>query len=156
MSKSIIFDMDGTIADLYGVKDWLPKLRSENPSPYAEALPLYDMTALSAILDVFKNIGYKIIVVSWGSMGATAQYTREVKKVKKAWLEQYGFPFDEFHVVKYGTPKSKFISDNEVILVDDSTDVINEFIKTTRATNKRVVNAKMNIINQLLEILQED
>lgn len=29
--RSINFDMDGTIADLYGVKDWLALLRSEIP-----------------------------------------------------------------------------------------------------------------------------
>ena len=28
--RSINFDMDGTIADLYGVKDWLPLLRSDS------------------------------------------------------------------------------------------------------------------------------
>ena len=31
----IWFDMDGTIADLYGVEDWLPKLRAYDPSRIA-------------------------------------------------------------------------------------------------------------------------
>ena len=35
--RTIWWDMDGTIANLYAVNDWLPKLRSEDPSPYAEA-----------------------------------------------------------------------------------------------------------------------
>ena len=30
--KMICFDMDGTIADLYGVSGWLDDLRAENPS----------------------------------------------------------------------------------------------------------------------------
>ena len=40
---SIIFDMDGTIADLYGVDDWLTKLRNEDISPYLECEPLVPM-----------------------------------------------------------------------------------------------------------------
>ena len=33
--KMICFDMDGTIADLYAVPNWLDKLRAEDASPYA-------------------------------------------------------------------------------------------------------------------------
>ena len=29
--KTLVFDMDGTIADLYGVKGWLKMLRAEDP-----------------------------------------------------------------------------------------------------------------------------
>lgn len=31
--KMICFDMDGTIADLYAVPNWLDKLRAEDASP---------------------------------------------------------------------------------------------------------------------------
>ena len=43
MKKMICFDMDGTIADLYNVPNWLPKLRAEDASPYEDAAPIYDM-----------------------------------------------------------------------------------------------------------------
>ena len=33
-TKVIVFDMDGTIADLYGVNGWLEMLNAENPKPY--------------------------------------------------------------------------------------------------------------------------
>ena len=29
--KTLVFDMDGTIANLYGVKNWLPLLENKNP-----------------------------------------------------------------------------------------------------------------------------
>ena len=45
--RSINFDMDGTIADLYGVKDWLALLRSENPTPSRTAAAIRDMAALN-------------------------------------------------------------------------------------------------------------
>ena len=40
MKKEIWFDMDGTIADLYGVENWLEMLIAEDPTPYAVAKPL--------------------------------------------------------------------------------------------------------------------
>ena len=42
---TIYLDMDGTIADLYGVEDWLKKLRAEDSSPYEEAEPMCDLRA---------------------------------------------------------------------------------------------------------------
>ena len=48
--KILVFDMDGTIADLYGVENWLSLLRAENPLPYEIAKPLYDMDELEQIL----------------------------------------------------------------------------------------------------------
>ena len=35
--KMICFDMDGTIADLYAVENWLPMLRAFDPTPYEVA-----------------------------------------------------------------------------------------------------------------------
>ena len=38
--NAIYLDMDGTIADLYAVPNWLKMLRAENPAPYIQAEPL--------------------------------------------------------------------------------------------------------------------
>ena len=32
-TKMVVFDMDGTIADLYAVPNWLQMLRAEDPTP---------------------------------------------------------------------------------------------------------------------------
>jgi hypothetical protein len=120
------FDMDGTIADLYGVKDWLPKLRAEDVTPYAIAKPLVDMQELAYLLNALKQTGdFRIVVISWGSLGGSAEYVRQAKKVKTEWLKQFNFPFDEIHCVKYGTPKQKFIpQDSELnILWDDNKEI---------------------------------
>ena len=37
---TINFDMDGTIADLYGEENWLDDLINERTTPYANAKPL--------------------------------------------------------------------------------------------------------------------
>ena len=54
---TIYFDMDGTIANLYGVDNWLPKLRAESTSPYSEAMPLVDTYEMEHLLKELQHIG---------------------------------------------------------------------------------------------------
>ena len=65
MRKTLVFDMDGTIADLYGVNGWLENLREENARPYIEAKPLYDMDVLASILGLLRLNGWTIAITSW-------------------------------------------------------------------------------------------
>ena len=46
----IWLDMDGTIADLYGVENWLQLLEAQDPRPYIEARPIVRMASLAKIL----------------------------------------------------------------------------------------------------------
>lgn len=153
MSKALIFDMDGTIANLYAVDGWLEKLHASDASPYSDALPLYDMNTLKAILQVFQNMDYRVVVVSWGAMNATNEYMKAIRKAKLEWLKRYDFPYDEIHIVKYGTPKHNFIKDDLSILIDDDDKVRTSFMKSTRAGEKRALDAKLNILKQLIDIL---
>lgn len=153
MSKALIFDMDGTIADLYNVENWLEKLRAEDASPYRDAKPMYDMDTLNVILDIFHGMGYRIVVVSWGAMDATREYNKAVKRAKLDWLNSHGFPYDEVHVVKYGTPKQNFIKDNLSILIDDNDEVRASFLKSTRGQERQVIDAKQNIVRELVNML---
>lgn len=121
--QAIYFDMDGTIANLYEVESWESKLRSEDATPYADASPLVDMVRLSAIIAKLRSEGVKVGVISWGAMHGTAKYTREVKRVKREWCKRWGLTFDEFHVIKYGTPKHWVARCKRSILVDDNADV---------------------------------
>ena len=57
MKGTIYFDMDGTIADLYAVDNWLAKLRSSDPSPYAEAETLLNMSHLARLLHKVQALG---------------------------------------------------------------------------------------------------
>ena len=89
------FDMDGTLADLYSVKNWEPMLRAECARPYAEAAPLVDCEKLQAAISFLKKEGYSFGVVSWASKGASKEYRKEIRKTKVAWLKKY-FP-DYYH-----------------------------------------------------------
>jgi len=65
---TIWFDMDGTLADLYGVENWLPMLRASDPTPYMVARPLVNLSALARVLNRLQREGYEIGVISWTSM----------------------------------------------------------------------------------------
>ena len=106
MTKMLVFDMDGTIADLYGVENWLADLRAEKTRPYEVAKPLYDMDELVELLNELRKLGWLIAVTTWLAKGATKEYNKEVTKAKKEWLEKYNFPYDEIHTIKYGRTKA--------------------------------------------------
>lgn len=121
MNKIIAFDMDGTIADLYAVKDWLPKLLAEDESPYMEAAPMWDMKELRRILIRLAGKGWEIRIISWLSKGASREYKEKIRIAKRAWLEKYNFPADKVHLIEYGTTKADCIRKHAevAILIDD-------------------------------------
>ena len=107
MKKNIWFDMDGTIADLYGVNEWLAKLIAEDATPYAEARPLINMNSLARVLNRLQRNGYTINIISWASKNSTKAYERKVEKAKREWLKKHlaSVRWDKIEVVAYGTPK---------------------------------------------------
>lgn len=124
MIKELVFDMDGTIADLFGVEDWLDKIRAYDPTPYQTAEPLVDMAELACLLRSLQNCGVSVAVITWLSKEPNKQYDDEVRKAKRAWLKEYGFPFDTLRCVAYGTPKHKIeaarlAADEEALIFDD-------------------------------------
>lgn len=124
MMKTIYFDMDGTIADLFSVENWLPMLRSFDPTPYEKARVMHNMSYLARLLNVLRQNGYKVGIISWLSMDSTIEYDNAVTKAKIEWLELHlaSVEFDEIHIVPYGTPKEQFSSGID-ILFDDTVEV---------------------------------
>lgn len=127
---TIYFDMDGTIADLYGVDGWLPMLQNRNPKPYKVARPLVNMQVLARLLNTLHNEGYRIGVISWLAKDSTPDYDIAVAEVKTTWLKTHlkSVHFDEIHIVKYGTPKSTLARKGS-ILFDDEYNNRREFVE---------------------------
>lgn len=150
--KVIVFDMDGTIADLYGVDGWLKDLRSENPRPYAVAKPMYNMAELNEIISFLKLAGWNIVVTTWLAKGSTKEYDNKVRKAKLDWLAEMGFPYDEIHLVKYGTTKANCTRKkyNYQVLVDD-----NEKVRKGWTLGK-TIDANNDIIKELLQLIEEE
>lgn len=123
MSKMMVFDMDGTIADLYAIPNWLERLRAEDPGPYAEAAPMWDMEELRRVLLALSADGWEIRVVSWLSKDATPEYKAAIRRAKKEWLARYNFPADKVHLIAYGRSKAAAVLSKPGVLIDDSAKV---------------------------------
>lgn len=89
--KAVYFDMDGTIADLYGVEGWLDSLVAEQTKPYREAKSLVDMRKLSYELNRLQRAGYHIGIVTWLSKNSSDEYAEKVAWAKKnGWKNIWG------------------------------------------------------------------
>ena len=119
--KTIYFDMDGTLCDFYGVKNWLEYLENENTTPYAIARPLFNFSVFARLLHKLQENGYRIGIVSWLSKCGSVSYNTAVTSVKLAWLEKHlpSVEWDEIKIVNYGTPKSTAVNDASGYLFDD-------------------------------------
>lgn len=123
--KMICFDMDNTLADLFGVKGWLEKLHKSDPTPYKIAKPMWDMNELREVLIALQQRGIEIRVITWLAMDSTEVYKRMVRQAKIEWLTKVGFPIDHFHAQAYGTTKANAVRGalavgETAILIDDN------------------------------------
>ena len=152
-TKMVVFDMDGTIADLYAVPNWLQMLRAEDPTPYAVAEPMWEMEKLADVLNALRVNGIEIRVVTWLSKDSTEEYKDLVRQAKLEWLEEMGFPFDNFHGVQYGATKANSVrrylaEDETAILFDD-----NEKVRKGWTLGETVDPTTTNIIEFLENLL---
>ena len=118
---TINFDMDGTIANLYGVENWLAMLTAEDTTPYEDALPLLRLSALARRLNNLQRNGYHIAIISWLSKTGSTEYNERVTEAKLNWLAQHmpSVNWDAIHIVPHGTPKQNFCENPLDILFDD-------------------------------------
>ena len=144
MTTTIFFDMDGTIADLYGVENWLDYLIASDALPYEIAKPLIRLNALARILNRLQKQGYKVGVISWLAKNSNTAYDEKVTRAKKEWLKKHlaSVNFDEIHIVKYGTPKQTFAKTENDILFDDE------------EKNRNGWTGKAFDVNEIIEILK--
>ena len=139
----ICFDMDGTIANLYGVENWLSDLINENTRPYEEAKVMLNMNSLARKLNNLQKKGVKIAVISWLSKNGSDEYNKAVEEVKRAWLRKHlgSVKFDEINIVKYGVNKAQFAETENDILFDDE------------EQNRNAWTGKAYDMNNILEVL---
>ena len=140
----ICFDMDGTIADLYGVENWLESLINESAKPYEEAKVMINMNSLARLLNNLQKRGYEIGIISWLSKNSTESYDEKVTEAKKNWLKKHlaSVRFDFVEIVKYGTNKNIVNTSNEDILFDDE------------IGNREAWNGTAYNVNNIIEILK--
>ncbi len=117
----ICFDMDGTIANLYGVDNWLTMLINHDETPYKQATTLINMNSLARVLNKLQKIGYEIGIISWLAKDSNEDYNARVRKAKEEWLKKHlkSVHFDFIEIVDYGTDKNIVCTDAVDILFDD-------------------------------------
>lgn len=122
MKREIWFDMDGTIADFYGVNGWVEYLENGDVFPYATAKPMHNFFVLARLLNGLQRQGYSIGIISWASRTATPEYEKAIDLAKRGWLARHlkSVKFDTIEVVPYGTPKE--VGRNG-ILFDDNDEI---------------------------------
>ena len=139
--KKIYFDMDGTIANLYGVDGWLNYLINKETTPYRIAKPMINFSHLAKLLNKLQRNGYTIGIISWTAKNSTKEYNERIAQVKKEWLAKHlpSVRFDEIHIIEYGTPKSTC---GNGILFDDE------------EQNRAEWNGTAYNVNNILEVLR--
>ena len=149
MTKALVFDMDGTIADLYKVNGWLEDIHNENVRPYVLANPIYNAEELNILLGILKQFGWKIIITTWLAKNATEEYNEKVRKAKIEWLAKNNFDYDEIHLVKYGTTKANCTRKHGgfQILIDDNEKIRNGW------TLGDTIDAKKDILKALADLV---
>lgn len=118
MVRQINFDMDGTIADLYGVENWLEDLINGSARPYKVARPLVDMRKLAKLIDMAQVQGIEVNIISWLAKNSNDEYDKKVIQAKIKWLkkEMPHTHFDNIYILPYGTPKEEY---GNGVLFDD-------------------------------------
>ena len=118
----ILFDLDGTLGNLYGRKNWLEELKSEIPI-YEDLEPLVNMEELNIIANKLKSVGVEFGVVTWLAMGASENYEFITSMEKYRWCKKH-IPFiTEFECQPYGTPKQTNYRNRQCIVIDDNAEV---------------------------------
>ena len=121
MNITINFDMDGTLANFYGVENWLAYLEAEDTTPYEVAEPLLRLCSLAKRLNNLQKQGYELAVISWLSKTGSDEYNEAVTEAKLNWLAKRmpSVNWDRITIVPYGTPKQNFCENPLDILFDD-------------------------------------
>lgn len=117
----IWFDMDGTIADLYGVENWLEMLIAHDETPYAIAKPIVNLSVLARLMNKVQRKGFEICIVSSLAKNSTAEYDEKVRNAKIKWLANHlkSVHFDEIRFVPYWYTKNDVNTGADVLFDDE-------------------------------------
>ena len=136
--------MDGTIANLYGVTNWLDYLINKDETPYLLAEVMVNMNSLARILNRLQRNGIEIGIISWLAKNSNKTYDEKVTAAKMAWLKKHlaSVHFDFIEIVSYGTDKNIVCKSENDILFDDE------------SANRENWNGKAYNVDDIINILK--
>ena len=109
MAKTVWFDMDGTLYDLYNIPGWLELLQMEEPGIFRHGQPMYNPFFIrQAILALIAH-GWQVGVITWAPKGVAEEepFFIETKRAKQEWLRRH-YPelLENFYCLPYGQSKA--------------------------------------------------
>lgn len=139
----IWFDMDGTIADLYGVENWLEMLIAHDETPYAIAKPIVNLSVLARLMNKVQRKGFEICIVSALAKDSTAEYDERVRNAKIKWLANHlkSVHFDEIRFVPYWYTKND-VNTGADVLFDDEERHLEKWTGTAAHASKMIETLK--------------
>lgn len=164
MKRTIWFDMDGTLYDLYKIPGWLEALRTnrweifEVPG-YARA----HIERIRAAIAGLKEAGWMVGVITWAPKNLTAEQFndfQEIANIKYAWLKAHVPELTggntRFYCQPYGKSKADVViweddaAGNVNYLVDDNKEVRREWRShSLPALEFRTINASRAYYREL-------
>lgn len=155
----INFDLDGTVYNLYGVNQWLERLRNEDVTVYTVGERLFD-EEFYIIVSALLSHGVMFNVITWGSMTATPQFDILTEQAKTQWVKEH-LPFvKKVNYQPYGTPKAKAVKNGKIIniLIDDSKKVLDEWTNGKSRLGYQVTEEKSvtDILRQILKQIEKE
>lgn len=121
--QKVYLDMDGTIANLYSIDNWLERLRKEDTTIFLECNPLISEKDL---LKVFPPKSHEIIILSMTPLNCSKSYHENVIAQKNKWLDIHFPSITKRIYKKYGNNKN-LKNSVKAILVDDNATIRNNY-----------------------------
>jgi hypothetical protein len=139
--KKLFFDMDGTVADLYGRDGWLESLQKEESGLFLNLEPMFNQENFTRICQNLISQGWAIGIITWLPRNGSVEYMETVTREKYQWAMKY-MPFiSEFHPLPYGTPKQYANTQNAktMVLVDDNHEVLQMWMTPTQRKGVQIL-----------------
>ena len=156
MTKKIYFDLDGTVYNLYGQKDWLKRLDNEDETVFKTGDFIGDYDEFMATIHKLFEKGVEFGVITWLPMYATPSFERKCAEIKKDWIYKY-LPFvNEIHIIPYGIPKQQAIlkKTDLMVLIDDNKEVCFQWNNSRNRISLNVgENSATDLLKQFYETL---
>ena len=107
MTKAVIFDIDGTLADLSHRRHHIQNQSRNWDAFFAEAGNDQVIEPVRELARIIAAQGYKIILVSGR--------TDKIRQITADWLVAHEVPFDELHMRREGDTRQDFIVKSELL-----------------------------------------
>lgn len=150
IKKECYFDLDGTIYDLYGMKDWLERIENEKPNVFTDGNFIVNYNEFMECVRQLEKQGYTFNVISWLPYDVTYNYKKKCEQEKRNWIKKF-LPFvKNVEIQSYGILKHTHVESG--ILIDDNEKICKHWRNENRVALN--VNKEFNVIKALKKLIR--